>query len=195
MITPLSHIDILPSEDPGEIEDDEEIHDVTNMSYRPWYFSRGEQYPKPAKVKVNGTTKKQIVKGDRITNQLMFVPSNYEDIKREGRLKTILLYNGLKVWKVKSGKDQSNYSFKLTKGFLVGRSLFKSGKCPVDTCQITGKLDRAKDADLIVFKDRYIKQLLAKHPRQLYMLYYLESPYYTKYIKFPNVFNWTSTYR
>lgn len=44
------------------------------------------------------------MRGDRITNQLMFVPPNYEEIKNEGRLKTILLYNGLGPWNVKQGE-------------------------------------------------------------------------------------------
>lgn len=40
---------------------------------------------------------------DRITNQLMFVPPNYRDLKMSGQLKTILLYNGLGPWNVKQG--------------------------------------------------------------------------------------------
>lgn len=111
MIATSYPIDNLPTEDHDEIEGGEEILDVANMSSRPWYFSKGVRYPKPAKV--NEQTKRRVaklipsedVRGDRITNQLMFVPSKYEDIKREGQLKTILLYNGLGAWKVKPGND------------------------------------------------------------------------------------------
>lgn len=77
----------------------------------------------------------------------------------------------------------------------TGRSLFTNAKCPVDTCQITPNRDRAKDADLILYKDHYIPTGIAKSARQLYMLYFLECPYHTQHIKFPDVFNWTSTYR
>jgi hypothetical protein len=34
----------------------------------------------------------------------MFVPPNYEEFKNEGKLKTILLYNGLGPWNVKQGE-------------------------------------------------------------------------------------------
>lgn len=111
MIATTYPIDKLPTEDLGYIEDDVEILDLANMSCRPWYFSKGVRYPKPAKV--DKQTKRRVaklipsedVRGDRITNQLMFVPSNYEDIKRKGQLKTILLYNGLGAWKVKPGRN------------------------------------------------------------------------------------------
>jgi glycoprotein 3-alpha-L-fucosyltransferase len=98
----------------------DESDDNAVSSARPWYFTNGERYPKPARI--NKKTMKRLAKlipsddirGDRITNQLMFVPPNYEEIKNEGRLKTILLYNGLGPWNVKQGKktflSQSNQS-------------------------------------------------------------------------------------
>lgn len=78
---------------------------------RPWYFSNGVRYPKP--VRINKKTNKRLAKlipsedprQDRITNQLMFVPHNYEEIKESGKLKTILLYNGLGPWNVKNGEN------------------------------------------------------------------------------------------
>lgn len=76
---------------------------------RPWYFEGGTRYPKPATI--NKKTKKRIAKlfptedplNDRITNQLMFVPPNYQELKKQKRYKTILLYNGLGAWNVKEG--------------------------------------------------------------------------------------------
>lgn len=76
---------------------------------KPWYFSGGKRYPIEAKRKRK--TQKRMAKlfpsedqwTDRITNQLMFVPPNYKDIKMSGHLKTILLYNGLGPWNVKQG--------------------------------------------------------------------------------------------
>lgn len=112
MVTPPRSIDKLPVEEPGEIENEKDViesdyNDVS--SSRPWYFTNGERYPKAARI--NKKTNKRLAKlipsedirGDRITNQLMFVPPDYEDIKLEGRLKTILLYNGLGPWNVKQG--------------------------------------------------------------------------------------------
>lgn len=76
---------------------------------RPWYFEGGTRHPKPATI--NKKTRKRIAKlfpsedplNDRITNQLMFVPPNYQEIKKQKRYKTILLYNGLGAWNVKEG--------------------------------------------------------------------------------------------
>lgn len=103
-------------EETGEDENEGEIVGSANdevSSSRPWYFSFGERCPKPARInkKTNKRLAKLIpsedVRGDRITNQLMFVPPNYEEIKNEGRLKTILLYNGLGPWNVKQGSDNA----------------------------------------------------------------------------------------
>ena len=99
-------------EEPSEADDENEVFASENdevSSSRPWYFTNGERYPKPARI--NKKTNKRLAKlipsedlrGDRITNQLMFVPPNYEEIRNEGRLKTILLYNGLGPWNVKQG--------------------------------------------------------------------------------------------
>lgn len=82
---------------------------------RSWFFKNGEYYPKPAKVHKKRRGKKAHLQGsklfpyqdphsDRIVNQLMYVPPNYEEIKASGKLKTILLYNGLGPWNVKAGK-------------------------------------------------------------------------------------------
>lgn len=80
----------------------------TNLQ-RPWYFTNGVRYPKP--VRINKKTNRRLAKllpnedprRDRISNQLMFVPHNYEQIRESGKLKTILLYNGLGPWNVKNG--------------------------------------------------------------------------------------------
>jgi hypothetical protein len=95
----------------GEKGRDNPDYDAVS-STRPWYFTNGERYPKPARI--NKKTKKRLaklipsedVRGDRITNQLMYVPPNYEEIKNEGRMKTILLYNGLGPWNVKQGRTR-----------------------------------------------------------------------------------------
>lgn len=105
------------NEVPNESNDYSDQHnpdiDSDMVLSRPWYFSNGERYPKPTRI--NKKTNKRLakltpaedVRGDRITNQLMFVPPNYEELKNEGKLKTILLYNGLGPWNVKQGKKKS----------------------------------------------------------------------------------------
>lgn len=180
------------------------------MSSRPWYITNGERYPNP--VRISKKTNKRLAKlmpyesprNDRITNQLMFVPHNYEDLKAEGKYKTILLYNGLGPWNVKQGDIicLSLYYTILIHLFIYllyniieGRQLFINNKCPVNTCQVTANRDKASTADLILYKDHYIPTGISKSARQLYMLYFLECPYHTQHIKFPDVFNWTSTYR
>ena len=100
------------NEENAEYEDQNKNEiDADVMQARPWYFSNGERYPREARI--NKKTNKRLakltpaedVRGDRITNQLMFIPPNYENVKDEGRLKTILLYNGLGPWNVKQGKE------------------------------------------------------------------------------------------
>lgn len=108
----------------------------------------------------------------------MFVPPNYEAIKRKGKLKTILLYNGLGPWNVKAGRD-----------------VFQNSKCPVSTCSITSAREKAITADLILYKDHYIPPAVPRSLHQIYMMYFLECPYHTQHVKFPDVFNWTATYR
>lgn len=99
-------------EEAGEADNENEMFGSDSdavSSSRPWYFTNGARYPKTARI--NKKTNKRLAKlipsedlrGDRITNQLMFVPTNYEEIKNDGRLKTILLYNGLGPWNVKQG--------------------------------------------------------------------------------------------
>ncbi|XP_035792219.1 glycoprotein 3-alpha-L-fucosyltransferase A-like [Anopheles albimanus] len=108
----------------------------------------------------------------------MFIPPNYETIKRGGKLKTILVYNGLGVWNVKAGQD-----------------VFLSSKCPVSTCTITDQAEKAATADLVMYKDRYFEPAVRRLPYQIYMLYLLESPFHTPYVDYLDVINWTATYR
>ncbi|XP_065361610.1 glycoprotein 3-alpha-L-fucosyltransferase A [Calliphora vicina] len=156
-----------------------------------WFFKNGEYYPKPAKVHKKRRGKKAHLQGsklfpyqdphnDRIVNQLMYVPPNYEEIKTSGKLKTILLYNGLGPWNVKAGRD-----------------VFLRSKCPVDTCAITASRDQANTADMILYKDHYIPTGIRRpaNSKQVAMLYYLECPYHTQNVKVPDAINWTATYR
>lgn len=94
-----------------ELENDAITNDL-EQTERPWYFQNGTKYPKPAKV--NATTKERIAKlmpsedaGDRIEEQLMFVPPNYEQVKQGKKIKTILVYKGLHTWHFKTGLTET----------------------------------------------------------------------------------------
>lgn len=83
--------------------------DTGTTNTKPWYFIGGKRCP--AEVRISRKTKKRIAKllpaedqwSDRITNQLMFVPRNYAQLKANAEFKTILLFNGLGPWNVKQG--------------------------------------------------------------------------------------------
>lgn len=151
---------------------------------KPWYFAGGKRQPRPARK--SRKTRKRVAKlfphedvwSDRITNQLMFVPPNYEETLESRKHKTILLYNGLGPWNVKPGRET-----------------FTNLKCPVYTCNITANRAVAHTADLVLYKDYFIPTGVARSPKQLYMLYFLECPYHTQHVKLPDAFNWTATYR
>lgn len=170
---PLSNEEILESND-IEVDD---IDDESDSSEKPWFFRGGTKWPKP--------DKKHKIKlfphqdsGDRIGNQLMYLPPNYEEILDSGKMKTILLYNGLGPWDAKKGREA-----------------FTKFKCPVNTCTLTSDRNLASTADMLLYKDHYLSPGVARSPHQIYMLYLLECPYHTQYVKYPSVFNWTATYR
>ncbi|KAJ6633793.1 Glycoprotein 3-alpha-L-fucosyltransferase A, partial [Pseudolycoriella hygida] len=153
--------------------------EVNNNIHLPWYFAGGKRYPKPAteSQKMHKRVAKLLVfedpYSDRISNQLMFVPPNYEKILKSGKLKTVLLYNN---WNMEEDRDVFT-------------------ECPVSTCQLTTDRDEAINADLILYKDIFVPTYVPRSPNQIFMIYYLESPYNTISVNYPPVFNWTATYR
>ncbi|KAH8265030.1 hypothetical protein KR026_008162, partial [Drosophila bipectinata] len=163
----------IPEQAELEEEDNEVERQQDAVQAKPWFFKNGEYYPKPAKTYSNRKARKrhaprllphQDPHSDRILNQLMYVPHNYDQIKSSGKLKTILLYNGLGPWNVKKGRE-----------------VFLKAKCPVDTCELTANRDLASSADMILYKDHYIPTGIRRpsNSKQVSMLYYLECPYHT----------------
>lgn len=151
---------------------------------KPWYFAGGNRRPLPAHR--SRKTHKRLAKlfphenvwNDRITNQLMFQPPAYDRTVESQKYKTILLYNGLGPWNVKQGIET-----------------FANLKCPVFTCNLTASREAAHTADLVLYKDYFIPTAVMRPPKQLYMMYFLECPYHTQHVKYPDAFNWTATYR
>lgn len=85
-----------------------QIETITVLE-KPWFMINGTKFPEPAKIndetsiRIANLTPNEATGEDRIIDQLMFVPPNYEEIKQRGKLKTILLYNGLIAWNVVQG--------------------------------------------------------------------------------------------
>jgi len=188
---PASPLELADQEPQQEVEEESaaEKRLEPSATAKPWFFRNGEYYPKPAKTFSNRKARKlhaprlfphQDPHSDRVVNQLMYVPHNYEQIKASGKLKTILLYNGLGPWNVKKGRE-----------------IFLRSKCPVDTCELTANRDLAGVADMILYKDNYIPTGIRRpsNHKQVSMMYYLECPYHTQNVKVPDAINWTATYR
>lgn len=74
--------------------------------------------------------------GDRIEKQLMFMPSNYQ--YGNTPMKSILIYTGLKPWRVEEGQHE-----------------FLTTNCPVDRCLITEDKSKSKDVDATLYRDEY----------------------------------------
>uniref|UniRef100_A0A2H8TYZ4 Fucosyltransferase n=2 Tax=Melanaphis sacchari TaxID=742174 RepID=A0A2H8TYZ4_9HEMI len=148
----------------------------------PWYFKDGSLRPNRAKkntITGQRTTQvwpKEQKTGDRIENQLMFIPPNYR--YDDEPMKTILLFNGLSNWMVEDGQN-----------------IFISKQCPVNRCTITSKKSEASNVDAILFRDHFSHPGHRKTGKQVWILYFLESPYHTELITYNDVFNWTATYR
>ncbi|XP_012148355.2 glycoprotein 3-alpha-L-fucosyltransferase A isoform X2 [Megachile rotundata] len=147
-------------------------------SKRPWYMKGGTRRPYPA-IKSHRTGRRlarlwpdEDVYDDRVTNQLMYVPTDYNKTSEEHQLKKIMVPHGMPEAK-------------------VGSDIFLQLRCPVNTCTIVR--DNSDEADLILFKD-YITHVGRRSPNQVWMLYLLECPYHTQSVK-NAVINWTATYR
>lgn len=149
-------------------ESDEIHHALNGVSPKPWFFREGKRLPLPEQEQQSRPDH------DRIIKQLMFVPSNYEQIVKSGKYKTILLAQRFDFGE---GKEE----------FL---------ECPVSTCTFTSSHQAINYADLVVFTYFDASPFTERPPNQLYMLYMLESPYHTSSInRNPDAINWTATYR
>lgn len=158
---------------------------VDSTFFLPWYFREGERRPPSARrIKKTGKRVARIFPAedafiDRITNQLMFVPPEYETVVNSGARKTILLYDGLEAWNLSAG----------------GNAYFKENECPVFTCDISTNREDAEKADLLLFKDHYEPIHAKRSTDQVYGFYWRDSPPYSNLTDTNNVFNWTATYR
>ncbi|KAF2900250.1 hypothetical protein ILUMI_05934 [Ignelater luminosus] len=141
---------------------------------KPWYFKNGAAFPHPS----NETPRlfPEQMEGDRITEQLMYLPENYSDANTSR--KVILAVEGLQAWHQNAG------------------SVAFQG-CPASRCMLTENEDEKtfKKADAVLFQHTSYPSAAYRPPEQVWILYLLECPYYTFIYEHGNVFNWTATYR
>lgn len=77
---------------------------------------------------------------DRIVNQLMYMPENYDrdELNKRKKLKKILINEGKGKFNIREVPN--------------GQKKFLSDNCPVNTCEIVRNQDDAETADAIIFK-------------------------------------------
>jgi len=163
------------------------LKNLPKLEDRPWYMRKGKVRPvscvvDPSTGWRDASLFPEEAEGDRMLNQLLYVPPakllpNQES--PDTPLKKILLWNGASAW----GNTKP------------GRGLFMKLKCPVSTCAISTKRNDIKNADLVIFKDRFVPPRYDRPANQLWMMYMLECPMHTQFFKQKDVFNWTATYR
>lgn len=144
-------------------------YDLSNLRIKnqskAWYFINGTRCPKPASINETGVHSARLlplkhIQNDRILNQLMFVPPNYNATHQLEQPKTIFVSNMPAWWDIK--EDDSIFA-----------------DCPVKNCKITIHKEESKDADLVFFHEMYSPLPHKRQPSQLFALYHLESPFHT----------------
>ncbi|XP_055947249.1 glycoprotein 3-alpha-L-fucosyltransferase A-like [Argiope bruennichi] len=157
-----------------------------------WFMKGGGVRPQPGMANTKPNLWPEQSSGDRIVEQLMYIPPNYTSSWNfssgsstmnsisKPKLKKILLYFGKGGWN----------------DLPMGRTVFLRDKCPVNTCELTTSLKDAEQADALFFKDRFLWPFYKRQPHQVWILFLLECPLHTQAFKnLKHVFNWTATYR
>ncbi|XP_015378928.1 PREDICTED: glycoprotein 3-alpha-L-fucosyltransferase A-like [Diuraphis noxia] len=150
----------------------------------PWYFKDGTIKPTNARLFSSRSSsklsqvwpKEQIDGDDRVEEQLMFVPPHYN--YNNAPIKSILLYNNINEWVVNSGQDE-----------------FISKDCPVNRCTITTDKSKSSNVDSILFRNEFSHPGYKKTDQQVWILFVMESAYYTDLNVSHELINWTATYR
>uniref|UniRef100_T1IXX4 Fucosyltransferase n=1 Tax=Strigamia maritima TaxID=126957 RepID=T1IXX4_STRMM len=118
--------------------------------------------------------------GDRIVNQLMFMPPHMQELTKNGtKLKTILIYDENRRWSA----------------LKPGRRTFSG--CPVNTCTFGAdpKKTDPTNADAIVFGDKFHPAKHRRKPNQVWIFFSLEPPVHSRSLTSLKGINWTATYR
>ncbi|RWS16650.1 Glycoprotein 3-alpha-L-fucosyltransferase A-like protein [Dinothrombium tinctorium] len=138
--------------------------------FKPWFLTNGTLRPQ---INVSEFSELAIWpdeidsdESDRIINQLMYLPPNYESLRKNGVMKTILIY--------------SNRQNGQTKPMKTGRDIFITDNCPVDLCSITNDMKLFHTVDAILFNSMAYGPFHKKSKNQVWIYYLLESPLNSK---------------
>lgn len=160
-----------------ELADSDIFNLLQSRDYPWWYFTTDKKFPKSTGKKL---FQAQYTR-DNILSYLLYLSDNKQwQMKKDAKLKTILLPQGLAPWNVQGAEAE-----------------FVNSQCPINACTITANMDQI-DADLIMHRDSYTDlydDLKKRNPNSIHVYYTLESPYNTPEIYPPDVINWTATYR
>ncbi|XP_074600068.1 glycoprotein 3-alpha-L-fucosyltransferase A-like [Brevipalpus obovatus] len=161
---------------------------IWSSPVRPWFMTNGTLRPDSrnpiySKLKLwpDGSNDSF---SDRIVNQLMFIPHNYDPniLSELGRMKKILLNFDPSGW---GGPP-----------LPAGRTVFLQDQCPVNTCELTFNQRDSLIADAVLFKDFFRNTRKRKLRNQVWILYLLECPLHTSpFVGITSAINWTATYR
>lgn len=107
---------------------------------KPWFMKGGTVKPDPKNQVYQSLPlwPSQDPFSDRIINQLMYIPPDYEEIRRARKQKKIFLFHGR--------SERANL------GLPLGRAKFLMDTCPVNTCELTIDPQDMESADAIFFK-------------------------------------------
>ncbi|CAH1723483.1 unnamed protein product [Aphis gossypii] len=152
----------------------------------PWYFKDGTEMPNKAEVdpitevRISRLWPEENKDNDRVEEQLMFIPPNYQD--ENAPIKKILLFSGIENWMVDEGQSE-----------------FLSNDCPVNRCIISKNIRHFPSMDVIIFReeffDPYIETGLKRSSKQIWIFFFLQSAYYAGFNIGNDLINWTATYR
>lgn len=119
----------------------------------------------------------QLPGGDRIIEQMYYVPKGYKYLKTP--IKRILIQTGAgAAWETP----------KLDQGEFIG--------CPVSQCWLTLNQTLGPEVDAVLFRHSYDPApTYQRPPEQIWILLNTEAPYSHLPVKDSHVFNWTANYR
>ncbi|VVC29302.1 Fucosyltransferase, N-terminal,Glycosyl transferase family 10 [Cinara cedri] len=148
----------------------------------PWYFQDGTKVPNNIEPKHKTGPRTSRIwpeeqnNTDRIEEQLMFVPHNYQ--YENSPMKKILINNSFNGCMINEGQTE-----------------FISNDCPVDRCFITKNILEAENMDAIIFNGKYSKPSHNKTSKQVWILLITEPAYKSTLNVDQDVINWTAAYR
>lgn len=172
---------VFPSEETSPFKTEPKTEPTKNRQpvqfkdeHKFWFFKNGQIRPKKDAHKKIKLWPEQASHSDRIIDQLLHIPLNYD----ENNVKTILLPHSISSWDVPMG----DYMFK---------------ECPVSACVLTSNRSEIQTADALLFREFLANFGYVRNPgsRQIWILYRLESPIHSTTIAKHYQVNWTASYR